>query len=239
MFISVCDPHSADVKQLIGLLDTCMKKYLLDDSLLDIDIFSTTDELLASQKDYTLIFLGILFNGTSGLEAARQLKSRRKQPIIIFTTISPDHCLESYDLGVEGYILKPVTKERLEKIFTRYILPAFPPTNTLNIYSNRLLFHLPVREIRYIESIGRKCIVHTANQAYETNLALNSIEQTLNSTCFVRCYRSYLVNMYYIEAVLDSEIRLVNGERIPLTLRKRSSIIQIYNEYLITHSAEK
>ena len=146
---------------------------------------------------------------------------------------------EGRDLGVEGYILKPVTKERLEKIFTRYILPAFPPTNTLNIYSNRLLFHLPVREIRYIESIGRKCIVHTANQAYETNLALNSIEQTLNSTCFVRCYRSYLVNMYYIEAVLDSEIRLVNGERIPLTLRKRSSIIQIYNEYLITHSAEK
>ena len=68
---------------------------------------------------------------------------------------------------------------------------------------------------------------------------MNSIEQTLNSTCFVRCYRSYLVNMYYIEAVLDSEIRLVNGERIPLTLRKRSSIIQIYNEYLITHPAEK
>ena len=93
MFISVCDPHSADVKQLIGLLATCMKKYLLDDSLLDIDIFSTTDELLASQKDYTLIFLGILFNGTSGLEAARQLKSRRKQPVIIFTTTSPDHCL--------------------------------------------------------------------------------------------------------------------------------------------------
>lgn len=48
MFISVYDPHSAAVKQLIGLLDTCMKKYLLDDSLLDIDIFSTTDELLAS-----------------------------------------------------------------------------------------------------------------------------------------------------------------------------------------------
>ena len=239
MIISICDLNVADVTQTTKLLDASMKKYMIKDSFLKVDTFTSADELLASQKDYTLIFLGIKLPGTNGLEAARQLKKRKNPPIIIVTTVSPDHCLESYDLGVEGYILKPVTKERLEKIFTRYILPAFPPTNTLNIYSNRLLFHIPVREIRYIESIGRKCIVHTANQAYETNLALNSIEQTLNSTCFVRCYRSYLVNMYYIEAVLDSEIRLVNGDRIPLTLRKRSSIIQIYNEYLITHSAEK
>lgn len=236
MIISICDLNAADVTRTIKLLDASMKKYMIDDSFLKVDTFTSANELLASQKDYALIFLEIMFPGTDGLEAARRLKMRKNPPIIIFTTVSPDHCLESYDLGVEGYLLKPVSEEKFDKIFTRYLLPAFPPADTLNIYSNRLRFHIPVREIYYIESIGRKCVIHTSSQVYETNLALNSIEKTLNNSFFVRCYRSYLVNMNYIQAILNLEIQLVNGERIPLTLRKRSFLIQTYSTFLTQRS---
>ncbi|MCI5868899.1 MAG: LytTR family DNA-binding domain-containing protein [Dorea sp.] len=236
MIISICDLNVADVTQTTKLLDASMKKYMIKDSFLKVDTFTSADELLASQKDYTLIFLGIKLPGTNGLEAARQLKKRKNPPIIIFTTVSPDHCLESYDLGVEGYLLKPISEEKFDKIFSRYLLPAFPPPDTLNIYSNRLLFHIPVREIYYIESVGRKCIIHTSNQVYETNLALNSIETTLSNAFFVRCYRSYLVNMNYIQAILDLEILLRNGERIPLTLRKRSFLIKTYSRFLTQKS---
>ena len=177
--------------------------------------------------------------GTDGIEAARQLKDGPNPPIIIFTTKSTEHCLASYNLGIEGYILKPIREEDFEKVFTRLLLPIFPSPHTLNVYSNRLLYHIPVSEIFYIESIGRKCMIHTSRKTYETNMALNHIESTLNDNSFIRCYRSYLVNMNYIQDILDTEIQLTNDDCIPLTLRKRSQIVKLFNKFLISHSASE
>ena len=171
--------------------------------------------------------------------AARQLKDGPNPPIIIFTTKSTEHCLASYNLGVEGYILKPISESDFAKVFTRLLLPIFPSTQTLTVYSNRLLYHIPVSEILYIESIGRKCVIHTSEKTYETNMALNHIENTLNDNSFIRCYRSYLVNMNYIQDILDTTIRLTNDDCIPLTLRKRSHIVKLFNKFLLCQSSSE
>lgn len=214
MNIAICDRYDTDVARINELLDANIKRHMLNHALLDVDTFTSTDELLASPKGYSLIFLGILMPGTDGIEAARQLKDGPNPPIIIFTTKSTEHCLASYNLGVEGYILKPIREEDFEKVFTRLLLPIFPSTHTLNVYSNRLLYHIPVSEIFYIES-------------------------TLNDNSFIRCYRSYLVNMNYIQDILDTEIQLTNDDCIPLTLRKRSQIVKLFNKFLISHSASE
>lgn len=239
MNIAICDRYDTDVARINELLDANIKRHMLNHALLEVDTFTSTDELLASPKEYSLIFLGILMLGTDGIEAARQLKDGPNPPIIIFTTKSTEHCLASYNLGVEGYILKPIREEDFEKVFTRLLLPIFPSTHTLNVYSNRLLYHIPVSEIFYIESFGRKCMIHTSRKTYETNMALNHIESTLNDNSFIRCYRSYLVNMNYIQDILDTEIQLTNDDCIPLTLRKRSQIVKLFNKFLISHSASE
>ena len=199
MNIAICDRYDTDITRISEFLDANIKKHMLNHALLEVDTFTSTDELLASPKEYSLIFLGILMPETlkeigivgewvtsgeaavtktfkrhemhddyfaiimdwklpdmDGIEAARQLKDGPNPPIIIFTTKSTEHCLASYNLGVEGYILKPIREEDFEKVFTRLLLPIFPSTHTLNVYSNRLLYHIPVSEIFYIESIGRK-----------------------------------------------------------------------------------
>ena len=239
MNIAICDRYDTDITRISEFLDANIKNHMLNHALLEVDTFTSTDELLASPKEYSLIFLGILMPGTDGIEAARQLKDGPNPPIIIFTTKSTEHCLASYNLGVEGYILKPIREEDFEKVFTRLLLPIFPSTHTLNVYSNRLLYHIPVSEIFYIESIGRKCMIHTSRKTYETNMALNHIESTLNDNSFIRCYRSYLVNMNYIQDILDTEIQLTNDDCIPLTLRKRSQIVKLFNKFLISHSASE
>ena len=239
MNIAICDRYDTDITRISEFLDANIKKHMLNHALLEVDTFTSTDELLASPKEYSLIFLGILMPGTDGIEAARQLKDGPNPPIIIFTTKSTEHCLASYNLGVEGYILKPIREEDFDKVFTRLLLPIFPSTHTLNVYSNWLLYHIPVSEIFYIESIGRKCMIHTSRKTYETNMALNHIESTLNDNSFIRCYRSYLVNMNYIQDILDTEIQLTNDDCIPLTLRKRSQIVKLFNKFLISHSASE
>jgi len=82
-------------------------------------------------------------------------------------------------------------------------------------------------------------MIHTSRKTYETNMALNHIESTLNDNSFIRCYRSYLVNMNYIQDILDTEIQLTNDDCIPLTLRKRSQIVKLFNKFLISPSASE
>ena len=88
MNIAICDRYDTDVARINELLDANIKRHMLNHALLEVDTFTSTDELLASPKGYSLIFLGILMPGTDGIEAARQLKDGPNPPIIIFTTKS-------------------------------------------------------------------------------------------------------------------------------------------------------
>ncbi len=49
----------------------------------------------------------------------------------------------------------------------------------------------------------------------------------------------YIVNMNYIQDILDTEIQLTNDDCIPLTLRKRNQIVKLFNKFLISHSASE
>lgn len=238
MNIAICDNHTNDIQPLMTELNKCLRRHYVDSTLVHIDQFSSASELLNQSEDYALIFLEIQLPDISGLDAARQLKERPSPPIIVFVTDSADYCLDSYDIGVEGYLLKPIQHDKFERIFERLFLTLSPPPRTLDIYSNRLPFHIPIHDILYIESIGRKCLIHTSAVTYEANLALNMIEKTIADSCFIRCYRSYLVNMYFVAEFKQDKILLTNGECVPLTLRKKGRLLQAYQQFLINVAAD-
>lgn len=233
MNIAICDVCARSVQQIVAELNICLSCHHIDPAFIHIAQFSSASELLTHAEDYALVFSEILLPGISGLDMAKQLKDRPNPPVIVFVTSSPDYCLDSYDIGVEGYLLKPIQRDKFERAFERFLLPLCVPSRTLDVYSNRLKIHVPIHTILYVESIGRKCLIHTSSIIYETNLALSSIEETIADSRFVRCYRSYLVNMQFIADFKQDRILLTNGEYIPLTLRKRSHIVQIYQQFLI------
>ncbi len=119
MNIAICDRYDTDVARINELLDANIKRHMLNHALLDVDTFYFNRRVVSiPEKNIPSFFLGILMPGTDGIEAARQLKDGPNPPIIIFTTKSTEHCLASYNLGVEGYILKPIREEDFEKVFT-------------------------------------------------------------------------------------------------------------------------
>ncbi len=125
MNIAICDRYDTDITRISEFLDANIKKHMLNHALLEVDTFTSTDELLASPKEYSSFF-GNFNAGTDGIEAARQLKDGPNPPIIIFTTKSTEHCLASYNLGVEGYILKPIREEDFEKVFYQTFASDIP-----------------------------------------------------------------------------------------------------------------
>lgn len=231
MNIAICESNENDTQHLNALLLDALRRLKIDQSTVSIDYFSAGEELLTCNTEFDLVFITNQLPGISGLDTAKQLKTDIRHPFIVLTADNADYCLESYDIGIEAYLLKPITPARFSRACDHLIPWLNPSPRTLDIFSNRLLYQIPVRKIMYIESFGRKCLIHTQTTTYETNLALTEIQETLNDTDFIRCYRSFLVNMRYISSFGEMDILLNNGEKIPLTLRKHNYLIQQYNQF--------
>lgn len=239
MRIGICTDHPESVTQINTLLDDVARNFGIDISQLQIDRFTDAESLLCQKEGYHLIFLEIELPAMSGLEAARQLKSSKDAPLIVLISKSTEYCMDAFDIGVDGYLREPIEPTKFTRTCMRLLIRLTPPLTMLRITSNRHEYQIPVRDIIYIESIGRKSIIHTDLFSYDTNLALSSLERTLDTGFFMRCYRSYLINMNYISEILDSDVKLVNGEYIPLTLRKHGQLLHMYHQFLCGHTPLK
>ena len=79
--------------------------------------FSKPSELLAFAKNNPcdIAFLDIRMWGMNGLAVAKELKDYYPKMNIIFVTAYSKYAIEAFGLCASGYLLKPVTKEAVER----------------------------------------------------------------------------------------------------------------------------
>jgi len=102
----------------------------------EIFAFSKPSELLVFAKNNTcdVAFLDIQMWGMCGLEVAKELKNITPKMNIIFATAYPKYASEAFGLYPSGYIVKPVTKEAVEREIKNLRHPL-NQKNTARIYA--------------------------------------------------------------------------------------------------------
>lgn len=68
-----------------------------------------------------LIFLDIEMPGVNGLDAAVDLTIHCPDAKIVFVTAHDQYAIDAYDTDAIGYLLKPVVKDKLVKLLSRYV----------------------------------------------------------------------------------------------------------------------
>lgn len=74
-----------------------------------------------------VVFLDIQMPGCTGLEVAASLTPGR--PCVIFCTAFDQHAVDAFELKATDYLLKPVTRARLDAALSRVV--AAPPSPTM------------------------------------------------------------------------------------------------------------
>jgi two-component system, LytTR family, response regulator len=82
-----------------------------------------TARQLLSEKQVDLLFLDIQMPDLTGLQLLRMLKN---PPAVVLTTAYSEFALESYELDVLDYLLKPIEFERFFKAVSK-LAPSQPP----------------------------------------------------------------------------------------------------------------
>lgn len=83
----------------------------------DVVDFTDCDDTVKWAKDnlFDIAFLDINMRGMGGLELARRLREINSKCYIVFCTGYQEYAVEAFEIHADGYLMKPVTQERVQK----------------------------------------------------------------------------------------------------------------------------
>lgn len=193
-------------------------------------------EVLKSKK-IDLIFLDIQMPGMTGTELLRSLHN---PPKVIMTTAYREYAIESYELDVVDYLLKPISFERFFKAINKYFQsvtddviihsPSSVPCEEGFIYirSNKKVFKILLRDILYVESLKDYLRIYTHNKPVVTKYTISAFEERLPANQFVRIHRSFIVSLDHISSFTANTIEVADKE-LPIGRSYKQQVFKTLN----------
>jgi len=187
-----------------------------------------------------LVFLDVQMPVLDGFDVLDLLAPPR--PHVVFVTAYDEYALRAFEVHALDYLTKPVSRERLQaslERITSLIAEKQPPEglDTLqrersNQPLRRLTLHVGSRlrvveptEVRYFEARDKVVFAHTDERDYFTDFTLQTLEQRLDTSQFLRIHRSYLINVATIRELTPwfsgtYQLKLKDGTLLPVSRRR-------------------
>jgi DNA-binding LytR/AlgR family response regulator len=191
-----------------------------------------------SQHEVDLIFLDIRMPKLTGIDF---LKALVQKPQVIITSAFDEYALESFDLAVCDYLLKPFRFDRFLKAANRALENELKnkPIERLSdskskvneqqlvVKSDKKHIVLNISEIQYLESLGNYVKIWANDNFLLTHKTLSSFEEQLVDYEFVRIHKSYLINKKFVHYLEGNQIFLKSGQSIPIGKNFKITIKQL------------
>lgn len=228
--IAICD----DEEQQIQYLAVLVKEWAENSGrMVNIRPFFSAEEFLfryEDEKDYDILLLDIEMGDTSGVELAKRIREENDSVQIVFITGYPDFIAEGYEVGALHYLLKPVSAEKLNGVLDRAAGNMQKKGRAIFISSGKDTQRIPVDSIVYVEVFSHKLIIHTVHSEYETKLSIAGMEEMLGEG-FVRCHRSFLAGIAFIDRITRDSVVFDDGRAIPLARSAYGEVNRAFINY--------
>jgi DNA-binding LytR/AlgR family response regulator len=181
-----------------------------------------------------LIFLDISMPFISGIDF---IKTLQNPPAIILTTAHKEFAVESYELNVLDYLLKPISFERFLKAINKLENEASTLIKTviddsesdtfIYVKSEKKNVKILLKEILFIESLKDYIKIQTSNKTIITQVPISAIEQRLPDS-FLRIHRSFIVAKDKITAYTQHDFD-IGKYQIPIGRNYKAVVSKIFN----------
>ena len=169
-----------------------------------------------------VLFIEVVFSRLYGLDYIRSLSNA---PLTVITTSYREYAVECFELDILDYLIKPIEPSRLSTTISR-IKRAVKDTASktsqkdnnedfIFIRAEKRRIKIPYDTLLYVESIKDYISIHTIGGEYVIHQTLSGFTALLPTESFIRCHRSYTVNVRHIEAMRASTL-IVAGKSIPI-----------------------
>lgn len=197
------------------------------------DGFEALKAISAHSPD--LIFLDVQMPKISGFELLELLEDA---PAVIFTTAFDQYAIRAFEANAVDYLLKPFPPERFQAAVRKYLdhrqepaerVAAVVETARRDLPVQRIVIRdgsririVPLHEVVMLEAADDYVKVHTENGVFLKKKTMQSFEENLPASQFVRVHRSYIIHISRITRIDPMEKEnhvavLKGGQLVPVS----------------------
>lgn len=231
MNIAICDDNAADSAEIRAYLKEHLEKNCF---VSDIHIFESGEALIKAfyPGAFDAVFLDIYMGGMTGVETAHIIRRQDPYCVMVFITTSPDHMPEGFSLRAASYVVKPITRKSMDTAFLQCRNIFLKNARFIEVSTGNQNIRIPLTKIIYVEVLDKIAFFHTPVGTIKTYMPLDAIEKQMGGSPFLRCHRSYLVNMNYVTDIMEYDFLMHGGTKIPLRKNGRKQIKSAINLFL-------
>jgi DNA-binding LytR/AlgR family response regulator len=203
-----------------------------------VDYFSDIKMLydeLNNEEEYDVILMDIDWKSEkTGIDFSEELHKLCSGTQIIYITAYTMDYVEDIFLqksNLSGFLTKPIKPEQLQKNLEKVKQRNNKPEGKLLIRHKGTVYAILFDEIVCVESQLHKVYITTPNSMYECTEKLDQVKERLDER-FLRCHKSYVVNMNHVQELSSSEIILTNGKEVPVSKKRYAQVKEKYFSFL-------
>jgi DNA-binding LytR/AlgR family response regulator len=239
--IAYCDDDRQFLSIIVPKAESIFRHYRTD---VHSYTFDNGNDLITSfskyRPYYDVIFLDIDMPDMDGEKVARELRILDKKFKLVFITAYPQEALNTFQYDVLGFLPKNLIQERISKVIKQVLDRIKEDNPRMQLFKVKkhtddgiMEIKVPLDDIMYFECLNREIYLYTKRETFILHhCQFSEIIKKYTSLDFVDIHRTCIVNLKYIFSVDETEIRLDNGIRLPLSRRKRQHIFDKFSELI-------
>lgn len=222
MRIVICD----DEPEYRRLLHERILQYGIEqDFETEIAEFESGEQLTAALdagERADVYFLDIqMENGADdGIRVAKELRRREENGLIVYVTSFIDYAQTGYEVKAFRYLLKSQISgaaqfhDKLAEVLSA-IRKELAGADFFAFQIGRETLRVEKGKIQYLESDKRQLHLYTEGESFCFYGSLDQTEKQLGES-FLRCHKSYMVNLKQIQKYSREQISLKGGNVVPI-----------------------
>lgn len=188
---------------------------------------STTNAIealtIVQRGEVDLVFLDVQMPELTGIQFLKIINGKCD---VILTTAYPQYALESYELNVVDYLLKPIAFDRFYKSVQKVLnnrsalqnhtahtntSSSSPQPETVDfifVKTEHKIQRVDLESILYIEGLKDYISIYTETERIVTLQNMKKMEEILPNSRFVRVHRSYIIALDKIVSIERGRIHI-------------------------------
>lgn len=232
MRIAVCDDNPLFLKEFQKQIENLhIAEQVICYSRLAAFFFSVEEGMI-----YDVVLMDIDWQQSeSGMDVAEKLFQLSPQTKIIYVTGYNDRFSQEiflHKVNLSGYLVKPVDNHLLRANLEKAAEELYKQKEeTLTVASYGRPVTILCKDIFYIESKGHTIQIHTTEETITAYERLDDVANRLPDM-FIRCHKSFMVNMWHIRRFLPTDVLLKNDTAIPVSRNRYNETKNNYFRFM-------
>lgn len=213
-----------DEPLIVSTIETSLRKH-------GHKILGDADEVSVALKDIELlkpdlVLIDIQLSGDKdGIDLANELDKTKQPYLFLSSQTDPNTITRVKDTNPLGYVVKPFTvtglRTNIELAWHNF---TEIEQHYLAIKHDGKLLKINQDAINHLKAFDNYCYIYTTTESYLVPHTLKHIHEQLVGDHFIKCHRSYVVNLKHVLSIEKGSIT-TKINTIPVSATQRSLVI--------------